>query len=271
MTKEEYVQAKIKSGHIIHKSGEEWWEKTAPGYCKTAAIYEPLDPKNAKPSFMESIKGFSYRVKDEKKASGFWKPFVLSGKEIAEWTVEGLKSGNRRRRIRKGLKHNTVKKVDDISVYRESVSRILKSTAIRNGHGNPPEYYDLENTKWWETIIRVSNYTEFWCAFQEDKLAAYICLHVIDDRAIVDGVKSDTDMLPGCPMDAIITNIILDLQERGGINELWYGGKSSRETLDKFKESFGFQIQEVPYRTRVFGGILPYPKILNKWIKRGYE
>ncbi len=269
MTKEEYLKAKVKTGHQLVESNGVWWEAKAKGYCKTAIPYELVPLEKAKPGMGLAWKGFNHRIENEKKASGFWKPFVMDGEQLSSWSLETLESGNRRRRIKKGLAHNVVEKLNSLDGHQEAFSRILKSTAIRNGHGHPPEYYEVPNGPWWKTIERVFEYTEFWCAFQNGKMAGYICLHVMGDRVIVDGVKSDTDMLPDCPMDAIIYHFLVDLQKRGGINEIWYGGKSNRPTLDAFKESFGFKVKYIPFRTRFLGGLLPYPKWLNRYIKRG--
>ncbi|HCQ16326.1 MAG TPA: hypothetical protein DIU20_08695 [Cryomorphaceae bacterium] len=270
MTKEEYIEGKMKSGFKLHKSHGVWWETSRKGYCKPALMYEPLSPKEARPSFSQSYIGYNYRVKDKSKASGFWMPFIMGEEGIKNWSLDDLKSGNRRRRIRKGLRENEVQKIDNVEDHKESIRRILKSTAIRNGHGYPPEFYDDdESGAWWKVITDVANYTEFWCSFSEGTMSAYICLHVIGDRVIVDGVKSDTDLLQTSPIDAIVYSILANLQKRGGIKEMWYGGKSTRPTLDSFKESFGFEIVEVPFKTEMLGGIMPYPKFLNNWIKRG--
>ncbi|MBI1305692.1 MAG: hypothetical protein GC181_03650 [Bacteroidetes bacterium] len=268
MTKEEYVKAKIEAGHLIHESDGIWWETTKKGYCNTAILYDEVDPRKSKPAFGKSYIGYSHRIPEGRTATGVWLPFVMGEEGINSWSLEGLQSGNRRRRIKKGLKFNEVKLITDLSEHKEAISRILKSTAIRNGHGNPPEYYDMDKSSWWNTIQKVAKYTEFWCAFQEGELAGYICLHVMGDRVIVDGVKSDTDMLPNCPTDAIIYSMLIDLRSRGGIKEMWYGGKSNRPSLDEFKTSYGFEVKEIPYTTRLLGGYLPLPKFVESFIKR---
>ena len=264
MTKEEYIEAKKRAGHRLHLNDGVWWETDRAGYCKTAIRYEAHNALEVKPKFAESYKGYNHRVYDERQAKSKWTPLIMNEEKLQNWSLTSLESGNRRRRIKKGLKNNVVKLVEDINPLKEEFVRVLKSTAIRNGHGNPPEFYDMNKSEWWKVIDTVAHYSEFWCAFQDDKLAAYISLQVMGDRVIVDGVKSDTDMLPGCPMDAIIYNFLMDLQGRGGIKEIWYGGKSDRPTLDKFKESFGFEIVEVPYTIRMLGGLIKYPSSLKK-------
>ena len=271
MTKKEYVKGKEKAGHIMHRHGGVWWETTRNGFCKPAVIFDEVEPGEARPALAKSYIGFNRRISDARKASGYWQPFLLTGKDFDNWSLDNLESGNRRRRIRKGLKNNEVRKLDNLAKYRSEFSRVLSSTAIRNGHGHPPEYYDESKTEWWELIQQVSHYTEFWGAFQDGVLAAYICLHVVGNRAVVDGVKSDTDMLPGCPIDAIVYNMITDLQKRGEVNEMWYGGKSNRPSLDKFKESYGFQVVQVPYQMYLLGGFIKYPRFLDKHRNKGIE
>ncbi len=264
MTKEEYVEGKIKAGHILHENDGVWWETTRKGYCKPAVKYEIVRPRAAKPAFAKRIIGYNHRVEHMNQASGYWQPFLMKEEGINSWSLDNLSSGNRRRRIRKGLRNCTVEVVKDIHQYKEDISRILKSTAIRNGHGFPPEYYDMEKKEWWEVIEKVALYTEFWCAFSEGKLIAYICLHVMGERVVVDGVKSDTDFLSNCPIDAILHGIMTSLKERGGIKEMWYGGKSSRKTLDDYKESYGFEVVKVPYTIRLGAGLIKYPKFMGR-------
>lgn len=269
MTKEEYIQKKQQQGHVMHQANGVWWERTRKGYCKPAVLYDAIPPKEAHPGIAASFLGLNHRLPSDQGATGFWKPFMMRGEALRDWSLDTLESGNRRRRIRKGLKGNTVEKLEALEPHKEAFKRILKSTAIRNGHGHPPEYYDDDSTGWWSTILRVAHYTEFWAAFQNGKMAGYICLHVMGERVVVDGVKSDTEMLPDCPMDAIIFHFLTDLQQRGGIEEIWYGGKSNRPTLDAFKESYGFKVEYIPFKTSLLGGYLPYPKWVDRWVKRG--
>jgi hypothetical protein len=261
MTKEEYIEGKKKAGLDLHLHQGVWWEKTKFGYCKPALNYHSTDKR---PSFLNSLVGYNIRVDNPKKSVGTWSPFVMDEETLKNWSLETLKSGNRKRRIKKGLKNNEVKKIENIQEYKADFARILKSTAIRNGHGHDPEFYNLDNTVWWENILKVANYTEFWCSFHEGQMSAYICLHVMENIVIYDGVKSDTDLLHTCPVDAINHAILLYLKNLGNIDEVWYGGKSNRESLDSFKESYGFKVVQIPYSIRFFGGLFTFPKFIRR-------
>ena len=264
MTKEEYINAKKKAGIKLHENNGIWWETTRFGYCKPALSYEPVEHGQSRPAFLKSLFGYNHRVYDLNKSVGTWSPFVMNQPQISEWSLENLKSGNRKRRIKKGIKNNTVELIKDISHFKEDFSRILKSTAIRNGHGFPPDYYDMDKEDWWNNILKVANYTEFWCSFFEGKMSAYVCLHVMGDVVVYDGVKSDTDMLHSCPIDAINYAILTKMSSIKEIKEIWYGGKSTRKTLDSFKESYGFEAKEIQYTIRFFGGLVSFPKFIRR-------
>jgi len=268
MNEEEYIKKKIISGHKIHYANGTWWENLRSGYCKPAIPYKPLEPGISKPDFNKSYIGYNHRVIKLSDATGIWKPYMLRDEGMLNWSIENIKS-SRRRNIKSGLRKNEIYRISDLTDYREQISGILKSTAVRNGHGHSAGYYDLEKTEWWDVIMRVSRYSEFWIAMQEGVLAAYVNIHIVGNRAIIDGVKSNAEMLSSNPTSAIIYSIILSLQERGNISELWYGGKSNRPSLDKFKEYFGFEVVDVPYKTYMLGGYLPFPKMLNRFIRRG--
>lgn len=267
MTKEEYIEGKLSAGHFIHQHDGIWWEKTRKGYCKTAILYEAISA-GKRPSLSNSFVGFNHRTFEKKAASGFWEPYLLKEEEIENWSIENLKSSSRRSSIRKGLRSNNVKQIENIIGFRESFSSVLKSTSERTKHGFPPGYYDLEKDEWWLLISKVANYTEFWGAFQGDTLTGYVCIHVAGDRVIVDAVKSDTKYLSTNPIDAIMYTIMTDLKQRG-IREIWYGGKSNRQGLDRFKESYGFQLVEIPFNMYLIGGLLKYPRFLDKYRKKG--
>jgi hypothetical protein len=259
MTKEEYIEAKKKAGHIIHQHDGVWWETSRLGYCKPAVRYEAFEPLEVRPAFERSFIGYNHRVLRDNHATGFWKPFIMKGEELQQWEVKKLSSKGRKSSITKGLRENEVRRLDLIDNYKKDIANVLISTAERVGHGFPASYYALDNPKWWEVLKKIEPYTEYWASFYEGKMTAYICIHVMGDRVVVDGVKSDTDLLNKCPIDALLYSIITDLQHRGGIKEIWYGGKSDRPSLDKFKESYGFKVSRTPYTIRFAGGLIKYP------------
>ena len=265
MTKEEYVQKKISAGHSIHFNNGTWWENSKNGYCKPAVLFEEIIPGRTKPQFSKSYIGYNHRIADPSKATGFWHPFILKKEMLDSWEARNLKSKGRKSSIKKGMKTNKILRVKDIVEFKRDLSQLLKSVAIRTQHGHPPEYYNMNNTAWWNTLERVANYTEFWMAFNQEKLAGYICIHVMGNRVVIDGVKVDTAFLNASVIDGTLATIILDLKARGNIDEIWYGGKSDRPTLDKFKTSYGFELIEVPYQIRLLGGAVKYPAMLNKF------
>ena len=186
---------------------------------------------------------------------------------ISAWSLADSVGGKRRNLIRKGLRNNEVRKLDNLDDYREDLAEISISTAIRTKRGYPPTYYRERGQEWWESILRVANYSEFWGAFFEGKLIAYLSVHVAGHRAVIDGAKSRTEFLNTCPNDALVFSFLESCRQRGNIREVWYGHFSEdKPSLNQFKASFGFNGTRVPFRRMALGGLIRMPQWIGSRI-----
>ncbi len=254
MTAEEYLTARKLAGFPLHRHNGMWWENVRWGYCKPAILYEEVDPQRQAPAFWRAALGCVHRVPPGRAASGHWHSLIMRREQIARVSLETMES-KRRNLIRKGLRLNQVVKLSDLKPYREDLTQVAISTAIRNQRGHPPEYYRKHGDEWWTTILRGSAYTEFWGAIHEGRLIAYLAVQITGHRAIIDGAKSMTEFLHVNPNDALVFTFLESCRDRGTIAEIFYGGWSTdKPSLNHFKESFGFRGEKIPYLRRVFGG-----------------
>ncbi|MBX3423891.1 MAG: hypothetical protein KF752_20225 [Pirellulaceae bacterium] len=263
MPPEEYIAAKRKTGCRLHEHDGVWWETTRWGYCKPALPFQELVPGVTKPRLSEAFIGYTHRVSEAYPASGHWHALLMQAETIANWTVEHSVDSKRRNLIRKGLKLNEVRVIEDIEPYRDSFSQIAISTAIRNQRGYPAEYYRDQNDEWWESMRAVASYSEVWGAFHQDTLAAYFSIQVAGQRAVIDGAKSATESLNVCPNDALLCTFLQSCRQRS-IEEIWYGHWSlDKPSLNQFKQSFGFEDVRVPYCRKMLGGLTSMPHWLG--------
>ncbi len=260
MTVQEYIMARQSAGFRLHFHDGLWWENDRWGYCKPALLYEPAIPGKQAPARLRCVLGYAHRVAAGEPSSGEWHALVMRQPAISQISLEAVE-GKRRNCIRKGLRCCQVAQVRELAPYRNDMTEIAISTAIRNGRGLSPEYYRQENEAWWRSIIRMVPYTEFWGAFHEGRMIAYLAIHVAGHRAIIDGAKSLTEQLNQCPNDALVFRFLESCRERGTIEEIFYGGWSEdKPTLNRFKESFGFAGERIPYLRRMFFGLVNCPR-----------
>jgi hypothetical protein len=254
MTVEEYIAAKQAAGFDLHLHDGVWWQNLRWGYCKPAVPLEEVDPVRQRPAFGKSAIGYAHRVPEDAPRSGFWRHLVMRRPQIAGFMLDQLES-KRRTSIRKALRCNEIIRVSDLDRYRRDMTDIVISTAIRNRKGHLPDYYREQNDEWWQSIRRVSGFTEFWGAIHEGRMIAYTAVQVAGRRAVFDASKSMTEYLHARPNDALRYTLVESCRARGTIEEIISGGWSAdKPTLNTFKESFGFAGLKIPYiRKMVFG------------------
>lgn len=267
MTVQEYIAARQAAGFALHLHDDVWWEQVRRGYCKPAILFESVDPERQAPSRRKVALGYTHRVPPGARQSGAWHAMIMRQPKIAEFSLQSV-DAKRRNSIRKGLGCTEVRLVHDLSGHRKDMTEIAISTAIRNKRGYPPAYYEEKNDEWWSGITRGAAYTEFWCAFHEGRIIAYFAVQVAGHRAIIDGAKSMTEFLHANPNDALVYTFLESCKARGTVNEIFYGHWSEdKASLNRFKESFGFAGEKIPYLRKMFFGWLDYPSRAEGLIK----
>jgi hypothetical protein len=269
MTAQDYINARLAAGFPLHLHDGMWWEISRRGYCKPAIPYEQAIPGKQTPARLRCAIGYTHRVQDGEPCSGEWHTVIMRKPVISQVSLDAV-DGKRRNCIRKGLRCCQVELIHDLSPFRNDMTDIAISTAIRNERGFPAAYYRQENEQWWNSILCMVPYTEFWGAMYEGHMIAYLAVHVAGHRAIIDGAKSVTGQLKQCPNDALVYTFLESCRERGTVDEIVYGGWSEdKPTLNRFKESFGFSGEKIPFLRRLFFGLIRCPKRAQKVLGGG--
>lgn len=265
MQQDSYIRAKINAGLHLHLHDGVFWETTRWGYCKPAIPFQEVQPKIKRPARLKTLLGYSHRINDSKFASGHLHALIMPKTRISTWSLENSVDAKRRNAIRKGLRINQVSRIENIDPFREDMTAIAISTAIRNKRGLQPDYYRDQNDQWWQSMIRVSTYSELWATFYEGRMIAYLSVQVAGRLAVIDGAKSMTEHLNVCPNDALVYSFVDSCRERTEIQEIWYGHWSEdKPTLNDFKLSFGFERQSIPFYRKALCGFVTTPQWLNE-------
>lgn len=265
MTDKEFIDQQISAGYKIHFNEGVWWQRRHPLFCKPAHFLQEIKPGESKPKMSKSLLGYSHLVNDNKLANKFWSVMILSDEKLNEFSIEKLPN-TKRRRIRKGLKLTKVKRIESIEPVLEDIQNICISQAKRTLHGLPPEYYSNNFDNWKSYITRefaLPN-REWWGVFYNGKLIAYRNDVLLNDTMYFLTTKSHSEFLDKCPNDALMYTFIDYCQSLDGCRRLNAGDwNEERETINNFKELFGFQKIDLP----VYAHFNPLVK-LSKKIKR---
>lgn len=248
MTSEEYAKQQISMGMDVHCNDGVWWLKVRPFFFQPANPWQVIEPDKAKPKFIKSFLGYSHLVSEVKYANKSRPKLVLGREKLENFGIQSL-SSKRRSTVRKGLKLNQVKKIDCIDTYINDIQSISISTAARTKHGKPAHYYTKEYEKWKQFIVKLSKLTtgEWWGAFFDNKLIAYVYTFHVDDVVTISAAKSHSDYLDKCPNDALIFTIVDYCKNLPNCRKIDYGDWSTNNpNLNDFKQRFGFEKVDLP-------------------------
>lgn len=258
MNVEEYIKGKQAAGHSVHCHQNVWWETIHPGYCKPAIPFQRVE-LDAKPERLRSAIGFCHATPSSAGANGAWDLMVLHRPALANFSIESV-AAKKRSQVRKGIQLNEVRLLARLDDYRGDLTAVCISTAVRNGRGYPASYYEERNDQWWASLTKAARYTEFWGAIFDGRVIAYLAAQVAGDLAIIDAEKSLTEQLGACPNDALVFRFLESCRDRETVREIIYGGWSvDKMSLNRFKASFGFEREQMPFRRRLLFGCIQLP------------
>ncbi len=254
MTLDEYVQFQQKLGKRIHSSDGVWWERVHPFYCRPAYQFQTFRPKTAKPRFSRSALGYSHQVPTPEDGNRTMEWMILEGDDLAHFSLDRLKS-EKRTRIRKGLKHCDIQLILDIEPHLENARQINITQASRlmakgNFPGLPATAYTERAKLWRDEFRRVFRESgcDWWGAFAEEQLVAYMLTQQVVGDLWVHTVKSHTAFMGLCPSDALHYTVLESASRGGTCQRVIHGGRGA-ESLVRFKELYGFRVKAVPYFT----------------------
>lgn len=265
MTPEEFIKQQIDSGHKVHYSKNVWWEKMAPFYYKPAMVFKEIEPGESRPRILRFYLKYSHVVRNIEASNKRWPVMLLTTGKLNEFSLKSL-SSSKRSQVRKGLKFNEIKKITDIESVVDNIRDICISTAKRTNHGKPPSYYLKEYDSWRSWLLKEFSlpFREWWGAYYKETLIAYIYAVPINDTTFIYTAKSHTDHLDKCPNDALIYTFLDYCRGIDSCKQIIYGDwAKDAESLNKFKEKFGFEKREVP----MYEWLNPVIKLFCKFIK----
>jgi hypothetical protein len=251
LTEAEYVQQQISLGRRIHQHDGVWWERIYPFYCKPAFVYRAFDPGSARPSWRRSLLGYSHQVVTPGTGNRSVAFMELGGDDLRQFSLLAVKKV-KRNQIRKGLKCCEVAPIGDLERELEGIREINISQSNRQaerfGAETPISRYVDEAEKWRKQVRREAALPgrEWWGAFVAGALVAYMTTYQIADVRIIEKVKSHSDHLACCPVDALYFTVLEAAAGDPGCLRV-VCGVPQHPSLNHFKEQFLFRARDYPY------------------------
>lgn len=258
MTSREFIEQQIAAGYKVHYNKGVWWQRIAPFFYKPVVHFQKIMPGESSPKFSKAFLGFNHLVTDKKFANQSWPVMVLNEKKLKEYTIYSLPTP-KRARIRKGLKMTEIKRIENIESVIEDLKNICISTRMRIEHGRPVHYYKTEEWRSWITKEFSLPKREWWGAYYQNSLIAYIYAVPIDETMFIYAAKSITEHLDKCPNDALIFSFLNYCKELPDCNQVMFGdGGPTAPGVNLFKEKLGFEEINLPVYTRYNPLVLMY-------------
>ena len=251
LTEAEFVHQQQALGRRIHEHDGVFWEEVYPFYCKPAFVYKAFDPGTARPARLRSLLGYSHQVLTPGLGNRTVPFMVLDRAGLDGFGLMKLPP-KKRNQVRRALEHCEVKPITDLETVLERMREINLSQARRQEQGagaEPPARRYTDEAEDWRTQIRrdfALHGLEWWGAFVNGMLVAYLRTYQVDGIRVIQQVKSDTDYFKFHPVDALYYEV-LSMVAADSTCQRIMNGDPRHESLNHFKEQFLFKAVGYPY------------------------
>lgn len=251
LTEAEFVEQQRFLGRRIHEHDGVFWEEVYPLYCKPAFIYKAFAPGDAKPACLRSFLGYSHQVNTLEQGNRSVPLMVLVRSTLDFFDLQKLPP-RKRTYVRRALEYCKIDTIADIETYLERIREINISQSVRQEQGAGAETsvrrYTEEADSWRAQMRREFSLKgrEWWGAFVNDVLVAYLRTYQVDGIRVIQHAKADTAYFKYHPMDALYYTVLSKAAADTACHRIVNGGPL-HPSLNHFKEQFLFQVVEYPY------------------------
>lgn len=250
MTVEEFCEQEIRLGLRIHRNDGVWWRERAPFYYRPAYEFQEVVPDSATPSPRRALAGYVHVVPGGHHANAARSVMALDRRgDAAPYTISELTSRNTRNHIRRGLKECEIRRIDDLRAIIQELQAINIATRRRTGVGLPEEYYVTSFNTWKRNMLALFDLPgrEWWGAYQDGRLIAYIHAYLVGDVMTLNAAKSLTEALRFHPNDALVYSATEAWLNALKCRRIVYGDFATQDpALNHFKKGFGYARLDIP-------------------------
>lgn len=246
LSESEFVEQQRVLGCRIHKHDGEFWEETYPFYCRPAFAYKIIEKGAARPACLHSLLGYSHQVPRLEHGNRTLTSMALERNHLEGFSLQKLPS-KKRNQVRRAMDKCLIQPILDIEMYLERIREINLSQAIRQENGAGAETSAkryTEEADAWRTQIRreftVGVGREWWGAFVDGNLAAYIRTYQVDSIRVIQQAKADSAYFKSYPMDALYFTLLSKATEDSSCQCI-VNGSPLHKSVNHFKKQFLFR------------------------------
>lgn len=271
LTEAKFAEQQRLLGCRIHENDGVFWEEIHPFYCKPAFIYKAFDRGSARPARLRSLLGYSHQVNRPEQGNRSVPVMVLGRERLGNFDVSSLPQ-KKRNNVRRALEHCEVRLLDNLEAHLERIREINVSQALRHeqqGGAEVPASRYTEQAGEWRAQMRREfplEGREWWGAFAEGVLAAYLRTLQVDGIRIIQLAKADTEHLKAYPMDALYF-MVLSHAAADPACRMIINGRPQHPSLNHYKEQFLFQAAEFPYYSSQAGLLEAGKRVLRAGLR----
>jgi len=242
MKSEVFVEQEIKAGCRAHYNQGVWWQEHVPGFCKPLLPLHSIKLGSAAPLYSRSLIGYEHLTSVNEFADKRITYFVIREPALRSFCFERL-IYEKRKAVAKAKRSNlVVARLTDLAPLWNDMREIAISMAERTGYGKPADYYRNHFPAWRQSISRefFKPQREWWGVFKGNRLGAYMYTYLIDDTMHLVNTKVHSEFMSDRASDYLYFTV---LEYCGNLPEckLVNTGHSSGPSVDRFKESLGFE------------------------------
>lgn len=272
LTEAQYVEQQRALGRRLHEHDGVWWDEVYPRYCKPAFIYKVVPRGSARPARWRSWLGYGHLVARPEEANRTLPMMALDRAHLDGFGLPKLPS-KKRNNVRRALEKCAVAPLTDLETHLERLRQINVSQALRHEEGGgaqvPASRYVAEADSWraqTRALFALAG-REWWGAFVDGQLAAYLRTYQVDDVRVIEQAKVDADYYKFYPMDALYFTVLAAAAADPGCR-LILNGRPMHPSLNHFKEQFLFAAVAFPYYS-THAGLMELGKRLKfRWADR---
>lgn len=251
LTEFEYGRQEAALDPRVHEHQGVWWRRIAPFYCRPAFEFQRLQVGLARPRRAQSWLGYGHAVANSAEANRWLECMVLQGENLSEFSLDRLPS-SKRTRVRKGLRSVEVRLLADIEAVVAQLFDVGVSQAARvhqkSGFGGGTDELKGQEEKWCSRQVHLHRLggRDWWAALYDGRVVAYVLSEQVGDTLSLPVVRSHSDFLHLCPVDALYFNILSRANTARSCSRV-IDGAVHHESLNRFKMQFLFKPTPLPY------------------------
>ena len=242
MTVEEMVEADRRVESLFHFANGTWWLEVKPFFYRPAAMMARIVPRCRTPAPWRALGGYYHMVPDGVPNNG--SIVVNEVPHPASYELESLPK-KVRSDIRRGLAGLQISRVSNLTDLLVDGYRIYLAWEKRMGSVRVKRSRQQVFSRW---ITRVFHHPHnlILGAYCENRLVSYVVAQAVDGIADLSKSFTDPDFYHTNPSSALIFSYVRICGQNLNIHKVCNGLRSTKDSLERYKEKLGFQHVSYP-------------------------